>query len=140
MPPSSSSTGGERGTREATSASPARRRRVRHGLRALAKTFRLALRHAEIEDRVRPFHDLRHTSITNAAAAGTSPTALMAPAGHSDFKTTQAYIDLAGERFRNEPERLERRLWARIGTNFQYQIENPSPNQQDGPVARSRNP
>jgi integrase len=43
-----------------------------------AKTFRLSLRDAGIEDRVRPFHDLRHTSITNAAAAGTSPPALMA--------------------------------------------------------------
>jgi integrase len=36
------------------------------------------------------FHDGRHTSITNAAAAGTSPAALMARAGHSDFKTTRA--------------------------------------------------
>jgi hypothetical protein len=61
------------------------------------------------------------------------------PSGHSDFMTTQTYIDLAGERFRNEAERLGRRLWARIGTNFQYQIENPSPNQQDGPVAGGRN-
>ena len=87
-----------------------------------AKTFRLALRRAGIEDRVRPFHDLRHTSITNAAAAGTSPAALMARAGHSDFKTTQVYIDLAGERFREEAERLERRLWG----SDQYQI--PVPN------------
>jgi integrase len=80
-----------------------------------AKTFRLALHIAGIEDRVRPFHDLRHTSITNAAAAGTSPAALMARAGHSDFRTTQVYIDLAGERFRQEAERLERRLWGSNG-------------------------
>jgi hypothetical protein len=33
---------------------------------------------------MRPFHDGRHTSITNAAAAGTPPAALMARAGHSD--------------------------------------------------------
>jgi integrase len=96
-----------------------------------AKTFQLALRHAGIEDRVPPFHDLRHTSITNAAAAGTSPAALMARAGHSDFKTTQAYIDLAGERFRKDAERLEQRLW---GSN-RYQI--PVPDRQ--PVARSAN-
>jgi hypothetical protein len=51
---------------------------------------------------VRPFHDGRHTSITNAAAAGVSPAALMARAGHSDFATTQLYIDLAGETFREE--------------------------------------
>jgi hypothetical protein len=46
----------------------------------------------------------------------------MARAGHSDFKTTQAYIDLAGEMFREEAERLERRLWG----SDQYQI--PVPN------------
>jgi hypothetical protein len=96
-----------------------------------AATLRLALQGAEIEGRVRPFHDLRHTSITNAAAAGTPPAALMARAGHSDFKTTQAYIDLAGETFRVEAERLERRLW---GAD-QYQIPGPNP----GSVAKATN-
>ena len=62
---------------------------------------------------MRPFHDGRHTSITNSAAAGLSPAALMARAGHSDFKTTQGYIDLAGEMFRAEAEILEQRLFGR---------------------------
>ena len=35
----------------------------------------------------------------------------MALAGHSDFATTQGYIDLAGEVFRHEAERLEERLF-----------------------------
>lgn len=35
-----------------------------------AATFRLALARAEVGGRVRPFHDGRHSSITNAAAAG----------------------------------------------------------------------
>jgi hypothetical protein len=39
----------------------------------------------------------------------------MARAGHSDFRTTQVYIDLAGERFRKDAERLERRLWGSNG-------------------------
>jgi integrase len=60
---------------------------------------------------VRPFHDFRHTSITNAAQAGMSPAALMARAGHSDFKTTQGYIDLAGETFREEAELLDARVF-----------------------------
>jgi integrase len=85
-----------------------------------ADTFRLALAKAEIEGYVRPFHDGRHSAITNAAAAGTSPAALMARAGHSDFKTTQGYIDLAGERFRDEAELLERRLWGEPGTRSGY--------------------
>ena len=58
-----------------------------------------------------PFHDGRHTSITNAAAAGMSGPALMARAGHCDFKTTQGYIDLAGETFREEADLLDARLF-----------------------------
>jgi len=73
------------------------------------------LKRAKIDDYVRPFHDGRHTSITNSAAAGISPTALMARAGHSDFATTQLYIDLAGETFREEAELLDERLEAAFG-------------------------
>jgi integrase len=75
------------------------------------KTLRLALAKAEIDRPMRPFHDGRHTSITNAAAAGTPPEALMVRAGHSNYQTTQGYIDLAGETFREEADRLEERLW-----------------------------
>jgi hypothetical protein len=53
----------------------------------------------------------RHTWITNAAAAGMSAPALMARAGHSDFKRTQGYIDLAGETFRDEEALFEARLF-----------------------------
>jgi site-specific recombinase XerD len=75
-----------------------------------AKTLKAALAKAKVEKPLRPFHDGRHSSITNAAAAGTPPAALQARAGHSDYSTTQIYIDLAGERFREEAERLEQRL------------------------------
>lgn len=92
-----------------------------------AKTYRLALAKAAITDYVRPFHDGRHSSITNAAAAGTPPAALMARAGHSDFKTTQGYIDLAGETFREEADRLERRLWGDSSTKNQYKLDKSSP-------------
>jgi integrase len=76
-----------------------------------AATFRAALKRAKVDDYVRPFHDGRHTNITNAAAAGVSPAALMARAGHSDFATTQLYIDLAGETFREEAELADERLF-----------------------------
>ena len=36
--------------------------------------------------------------------------AIMARAGHSDFKTTQLYIDLAGVTFREEAVRHEGRI------------------------------
>lgn len=74
------------------------------------EVLRLALKRAGIEESIRPSHELRHSSITNAAAAGTSPEALMSRAGHSSYATTRRYIDLAGERFRAEAERLEDRL------------------------------
>jgi hypothetical protein len=38
----------------------------------------------------------------------------MARAGHSDFATTQNYIDLAGETFREEATRLEERIFASV--------------------------
>jgi integrase len=75
-----------------------------------AEQFRAALKSAGIEDYVRPFHDMRHSSIANDAAAGANPTALMAKAGHSDMKTTKGYLHLAGVVFRDETEALERRL------------------------------
>jgi integrase len=80
-----------------------------------ARTLRLALERAGIMRPMRPFHDGRHSAITNDAAAGNAPLAIMKRAGHSDFKTTQLYIDLAGETFRSEAERLERRIFAAAG-------------------------
>jgi integrase/recombinase XerD len=76
-----------------------------------ADTFRAALKLAEVDGAVRPFHDGRHTAITNAAAAGVAPGALQARAGHSDLGTTQRYIDLAGVLFRDEAEAAEARMF-----------------------------
>jgi integrase len=76
-----------------------------------AETLRAALARADVEGEVRPFHDGRHTSITNAAAAGVAPGALQARAGHGDLGTTQRYIDLAGVLFREEAEAAETRMF-----------------------------
>ena len=54
-----------------------------------AELLRLALGRAGIDETIRPSHELRHSSITNAAAAGTSPEALMSRAGHSSYATTR---------------------------------------------------
>jgi hypothetical protein len=45
----------------------------------------------------------------------------MARSGHSDFKTTQGYIDLAGECFREEAQRAEDRIWS-MGTKSGYEV------------------
>ena len=81
-----------------------------------AVTFRLALAKAKITKPVRPFHDGRHGHLTNAAAAGVSPAALQARAGHADMSTTQRYIDLAGVRFRDEAELAEARMFGTVSS------------------------
>jgi integrase len=75
-----------------------------------AARFRKALTAAGITDHVRPFHDLRHASLTNGAATGETPIALMARAGHRSMSTTNQYLHLAGVVFRDEADALERRL------------------------------
>lgn len=85
-----------------------------HGTTYSAETFKDALMDAlataGVNKRPRAFHDLRHTAITNDAAAGSSPIAVMTKAGHSDMKTTKRYMHLAGVVFRDEAAALERRL------------------------------
>lgn len=60
-----------------------------------AEILRLTLARTGIDEKIRASHDLRRSSIANAAAAGTSPAALLARAGHSSMSTTLRYIDLA---------------------------------------------
>jgi hypothetical protein len=63
----------------------------------------------------------RTTGITNAAAAGMAPFSIMRMAGHSDFKTTQRYIDLAGVVFGDEVRRLSE-WYVETGTKSRYEV------------------
>jgi integrase len=76
-----------------------------------AATLKLALKRAKVERPMRPFHDGRHTAITNDAVSGNSPVSIQARAGHASFSTTQRYIDLAGVEFREEADRLGQHLF-----------------------------
>jgi hypothetical protein len=71
----------------------------------LASTSRVLLYHSGRDEGKRYASDS-----TNEVASGSSPIAPMTKAGHSNMKTTQAYMHLAGTVFRNEAEALERRL------------------------------
>ena len=84
-----------------------------------AVAFRKALAAAGITDYVRPFHDARHAALTNLAAAGVSPMAIMGIAGHRSMATTRQYVHLAGVVFRDEAALLEQRLLGvqDLGTN-----------------------
>jgi integrase len=77
-----------------------------------AERFQAALAAAGIEGRIRSFHDMRHTALTNLAATGASPIAIMATAGHRSMQTTNQYLHLAGVVFRDDATALERRLLA----------------------------
>jgi integrase len=80
-----------------------------------AEALSTALASAGVEKTLRPFHDLRHTAITNDAAAGSSPIAVMTKAGHSSMEVTKKYLHLAGVVFRDEADALERRLLGSVG-------------------------
>jgi integrase len=75
-----------------------------------AGEFRTAMVGADVDGYARPFHDLRHTALTNLAATGASPLAVRATAGHRSMSTTRQYVHLAGVVFRDDAEALEARL------------------------------
>jgi integrase len=72
--------------------------------------FQAALKAAGVEGHIRTFHDMRHTALTNLAATGASPIAVMATAGHRSMQTTKGYLHLAGVVFHDEAANLEVRL------------------------------
>ena len=96
-----------------------------------AAIMREALDRAGVEAPMREYHDWRHTGITNAAAAGMSPLAIMRMAGHADFKTTQRYIDLAGVVFGDEVRRLSD-WYGAAGTKFWYEVGADEPQTRTG--------
>lgn len=85
-------------------------RGTRLGADCYRERFLAALASAGVEGHVRTFHDMRHTALTNLAATGASPVAIMATAGHRSMQTTKGYLHLAGVVFHDEASALERRL------------------------------
>ena len=72
-----------------------------------ASEFLEALAAAGIDERIR-LHDLRHAALTNLAATGASPIAVMATAGHRSMQTTKQYVHLAGVVFHDDAARSSR--------------------------------
>jgi integrase len=91
-------------------------------VRGYETAFKAALKAAGITDHVRAFHDLRHASLTNGAAAGETPIALMTRAGHANMSTTQGYLHLAGVVFPDEARRLEERFGAPVTTSDRKEV------------------
>lgn len=70
-----------------------------------------ALARAGIEKPFRPFHDLRHTSLTHAAAAGNPQIYVQARAGHSQGSITERYMHAAQVLFPGAAEKAESRMF-----------------------------
>jgi integrase len=70
-----------------------------------------ALKHAGIQKPFRPFHDLRHTSLTHAAAAGNPQIYVQARAGHAQGSITERYLHAAQVLFPGAAERSEARMF-----------------------------
>lgn len=77
---------------------------------SFAEALTAALEAAGVDAKLRAFHDLRHASLTNGAAAGESPIALMTRAGHTSMNTTKRYLHLAGTVFPEEAAALADRM------------------------------
>lgn len=94
------------------------------------EAFRKALRVAGITDYIRPFHDMRHTALTNYAAATGNAVALMATAGHRSFATTKGYLQLAGITFASEAAALQQRMLG--GVEPSTDLTSPQMTEDDG--------
>src|SRR6266511_2936799 len=79
---------------------------------SLAKRYlKPALARAGIEKPFRPFHDLRHTSLTHAAAAGNPQIYVQARAGHSQGSITERYMHAAQVLFPGAAAKSEARMF-----------------------------
>jgi integrase len=87
-----------------------------------AGEFRTAPAAVGIEDYIRPYHDLRHASLTNGAAGGETPIALMA---------TNQYVHRAGVVFRDEAAALERGLLGVDPVESSTRLSEPQPTGRD---------
>ena len=74
--------------------------------------MRKALAKAGITKSVRAFHDLRHSSLTHAAAAGNPAIYVQHRAGHSQGSVTERYLHAAQVLFPGAAEKAEARLFA----------------------------
>jgi integrase len=73
-----------------------------------------ALKKAGIRKPFRPFHDLRHTSLTYVAAAGNPQIYVQARAGHAQGSITERYMHAAQVLFPGAAERSEDRIFAAL--------------------------
>ena len=78
---------------------------------ARAGIVRAALAKAGIVKSFRPWHGLRHTALTETAAAGVPAMFVQARAGHAQGSTTERYLHAAKTSYPDAAELAEARLF-----------------------------
>ncbi len=71
-----------------------------------------ALERAGVGDGFRPWHGLRHTALTETAAAGVPAMFVQAKAGHAQGSTTERYLHAARTTYPDAAELAEAHLFA----------------------------
>lgn len=77
----------------------------------LSACARKAIAAAGVEKRFRPWHGLRHTALTETAAAGVPAMFVQARAGHAQGSTTERYLHAAKTAYPEVAELAEARLF-----------------------------
>jgi integrase len=78
----------------------------------LGRYARKALTKAKIPETFRPWHGMRHTALTETAAAGVPGMFVQAKAGHAQGSTTERYLHAHRTAFPDAAELAEARLFA----------------------------
>jgi integrase len=78
---------------------------------------RATIKAAGIDKPFRPWHGLRHTALTETAAAGLPAMFVQAKAGHAQGSTTERYLHATKARFPDAAELTEARIFTASGTN-----------------------
>jgi integrase len=77
----------------------------------LGRHARIAMRKAGVPDSFRPWHGLRHTALTETAAAGVPGMFVQAKAGHAHGSTTERYLHAHRTAYPDAAELAERRVF-----------------------------
>ena len=77
--------------------------------------MRKGIAKAGIERPIRPWHEMRHTSLTHDAAAGNPAVYVQGRAGHAQASMTERYVHAAQVAFPGAAEKAEARLFAGVG-------------------------
>jgi integrase len=82
----------------------------------LTRFARKAFKAAAIEKPFRPWHGLRHTALTETAAAGVPAMFVQAKAGHAQGSTTERYLHASKTSYPDAAELAEARRFTAAGT------------------------